>query len=45
MRKKNQIPEYHAPSPVGIMRKIREQLINEKPPNQVGYQGGKPKDL
>ena len=45
MRKKNHISEYHAPSPVGTMRKIREQSINEKPFNLVGYWGGKQKDL
>ena len=27
MRKKNQIPKYHIPSPVETMRKIRDQFI------------------
>ena len=43
VRKKNQIPEYHAPSPEGY-DKEDTRSINEKPPNLVGYWGGKPKD-
>ena len=43
MRRKNQIPEYHTPSPKGSIKMIREQSINEKPPNPVGYWGKKPK--
>ena len=28
MKKKNQIPKYHAPSPKRTIRKIQDQLIN-----------------
>ena len=45
MRRKNHIPDYHAPSPIGTMRKICEQSIDEKPHNLIGYWGEKPKDL
>ena len=37
VKKKNHIPKYHAPNPVETMKKIREQLIDEKPPNPMGY--------
>ena len=36
VRRKKQIPEYHVPSLKGLMRTIREQSIDEKPPNPVG---------
>ena len=43
VRKKNQIYEYHAPSPEGYNEEdIR--LIDEKLPNPVGYWGEKLKD-
>ena len=45
VRRKNQIPEYHVPSPGRLMKIIHEQSINEKPPNQVKYLGRKPKNL
>ena len=44
MRRKNQIPKYYAPSPKGYDKKDM-RLIDEKPPNPVGYWGEKPKDL
>ena len=37
MKKKNQIPEYHAPSLVETIKKIREQSIDKKPPNLGRY--------
>ena len=37
MRKKNQIFEYYVSSPGGLIETIREQSIDEKPPNSVGY--------
>ena len=42
---KNQIPKYYTSSLIEMMRKIRKQLINEKPPNLVWYYGGKLKNL
>ena len=44
VRKKNQIPKYHAPSPKGYNEEDT-RLIDEKPPDSIGYWGGKPKDL
>ena len=44
MRKKNQIPEYHAPSPKGYNEE-NTRSIDEKLPDPVGYWEGKPKDL
>ena len=35
MRKKNQILEYHAPSPKGYNEEFTK-LIDERPPNRVG---------
>ena len=35
MRRKNQIPEYHAPNPKGYNEEDM-RLIDEKPPNPVG---------
>ena len=43
VRRKNQIPEYHAPSSEGYDEEDTRS-IDEKPPNPVGYWGGKPKD-
>ena len=43
MRRKNQISEYHAPSPKGY-NKEDTRSIDEKHPNPLEYWGGKPKD-
>ena len=40
MRKKNQISEYHSPSPKGYDKK-NTRLIDEKPPNPLGVLGKK----
>ena len=45
VRRKNQIPEYHVPSPGGTIRTIRNWSINEKPPNPVGKLRKKTKGL
>ena len=44
MRKKNRIPEYHAPGPEEYDEEDT-RLIDEKSPNPLGYWGKKLKDL
>ena len=44
MKKKNQIPKYHAPNPKEY-NKEDARLIGEKLPNPVRYWGEKPKNL
>ena len=44
VRKKNQIPEYYTFSHKELMEIIREQSIDEKPPNLIEFWGKKPKN-
>ena len=45
MRRKNQIPEYYAPSPKKSIRIIYGQSSNEKSSNLLENREGKLKDL
>ena len=44
IKRKNKFPGYPHPSSIEMMKIIRKQSINEKPPNLVTYWGGKLKD-
>ena len=44
VKRKNQVPEYYAPSPKGYNEEDTRS-IDEEPPNRMGYWGEKPKNL